>query len=70
MYALEYHIDRHGRLSLAGLTFEETAEFRALDSVAGGPAELRWLELFNKHEHAKLAPQPPAAVREKQLELL
>jgi len=54
MDALEYQIDLQGRLTLVGLAFEETAEFKALDGVAGGLSELRWLELRNKHEHAKL----------------
>ena len=70
MYAFEYQIDLQGRLALVGLTYEETAEFKALDRVAGGPAELRWLELLNKYEHAKLDRRIPAGAREKQLELL
>ena len=70
MYALEYQIDGQGRLTLVGHTFEETAEFKALDGVAGGPSELRWLELLNKHEHAKLERKKTVDAREKQLELL
>ena len=70
MYALEYQIDFQGRLTLVGLTFEETAEFKALNGVPGGPSELRWLELLNKHAHAKLARKIPAGAREKQLALL
>jgi hypothetical protein len=70
MYVFEYQLDLQGRLTLLGLTYEETAEFKTLDGVAGGPAELRWLELLNKHEHAKLERKLPADAREQQLELL
>lgn len=54
MYAYEYTLDRLGRRVLVGLTFEETTEFELLEAqLPMYQAELRWLELFNKHEHAR-----------------
>jgi hypothetical protein len=60
MYAFEYALDKRGRRVLRGLSFEETTEFellsaaRPMDRSPDGllPDDLRWLELFNKHEHA------------------
>jgi hypothetical protein len=51
---------------MVGLSFHETEEFEQLEGrlpLAG--AELRWLELFNKHDHARIK-----LARQKQLELL
>jgi hypothetical protein len=61
MYAFEYGLDKAGRRVLRGLNFEETTEFELLSAarpmdrspVGSLPDELRWLELFNKHEHAR-----------------
>jgi hypothetical protein len=52
----QYTFDKHGRRVLVGLSFAETQEFELLE--AGLPMyamELHWLELFNKHEHAREA---------------
>jgi hypothetical protein len=62
MYAFEYTLDKQGRRVLRGLSFEETTEFellsaaRPMDRRADGslPDDLRWLELFNKHEHVRM----------------
>jgi hypothetical protein len=54
VYAYEYRLDDKGRRVLAGLTFEETTEFERLEAqLPAYAAELRWLELFNKHDHAR-----------------
>jgi hypothetical protein len=61
MYAFEYTLDQRGRRVLRGLSFQETTEFellnaaRPMDRRPDGSLteELRWLELFNKHEHAR-----------------
>jgi hypothetical protein len=62
-----YFVDAQGRRVLIGLSLEETAEFEALDLVPAertqivaetgvnrAPAvdEVRWLELYSKHEGA------------------
>ena len=53
-YQYKYVLDNKGRRVMAGLTFEETTEFEILESrVFGYETELRWLELFNKHAHAR-----------------
>lgn len=53
-YAYAYELDAEGRRVLAGLSFEETSEFELLDAqLPMYHAELRWLELFNKHDHAR-----------------
>ena len=65
MYAFEYALDKQGRRVLRGLSFEETTEFellsaaRPMDQSPDGslPDDLRWLELFNKHE--RVAHQRP-----------
>ena len=61
MYAFEYTLDKQGRRVLLGLSFAETTEFellsaaRPMDQRTDGslPKDLRWLELFNKYEHAR-----------------
>ena len=53
-YQYKYVLDRQGRRCMAGLTFEETTEFELLEAqLLMYSAELRWLELFNKHERAR-----------------
>ncbi|SFP80844.1 hypothetical protein SAMN05216330_110189 [Bradyrhizobium sp. Ghvi] len=63
-----YFVDAQGRRVLIGLSSDETAEFEALDlsSIEGdvtpatsdigqglaGENEVRWLELYRKHEGA------------------
>jgi hypothetical protein len=61
-----YFVDAQGHRVLIGLSLEETAEFEALDlspqmgQVAesalskgiAAPGEVRWLELYSKHEGA------------------
>ncbi|AMA59765.1 hypothetical protein [Bradyrhizobium sp. CCGE-LA001] len=63
-----YFIDAQGHRVLIGLSLEETAEFEALDAssketvhgaakIRGGErsaaaGEIRWLELYSKHEGA------------------
>lgn len=62
-----YFVDTHGHRVLIGLSLEETAEFEALDlaptetvqiTAATATAEVaavddvRWLELYSKHEGA------------------
>lgn len=63
-----YFVDRQGHRVLIGLSLDETAEFEALDlpsmnadhavveqGVSRGAAvagEIRWLELYSKHEGA------------------
>jgi hypothetical protein len=63
-----YFADAQGHRVLIGLSLEETAEFEALDlsalppcgtplgeSMRNGvaePDEIRWLELYSKHERA------------------
>jgi hypothetical protein len=54
VYEYQYAFDQQGRRVLVGLSHEETAEFEALEGqlpMAG--AELRWLELFGKHERSR-----------------
>lgn len=66
MYIYAYEFDKRGRRVMVGLSFHETEEFEQLEGrlpLAG--AELRWLELFNKHDHARIK-----LARQKQLELL
>jgi hypothetical protein len=61
MYAFEYALDEKGRRVLRGLSLEETTEFELLSAarpmdrspVGSLPDDLRWLELFNKHERAR-----------------
>jgi hypothetical protein len=68
MYAFEYTLDKQGRRVLRGLSFEETTEFellsaaRPMDRPPDGllPQDLRWLELFNKHEHARVGREAAA----------
>jgi hypothetical protein len=56
VYAYQYAFDEKGRRVLAGLTHEETTEFEFLEArLPMDAAELRWLELFNKHDRARLA---------------
>lgn len=56
MYEYKFTFDEEGRRILVGLTCEETAELHELEAQLPIPgAELRWLELFNKHEHAREA---------------
>ena len=70
MYAFEYTLDERGRRVLRGLDFEETTEFellqaaRPMDRGPDGslPQDMRWLELFNKHEHAPGKPRGRLAV--------
>ena len=60
-----YFVDAQGHRVLIGLSLDETAEFEALDLSAvegdvppvadegiGGENEVRWLELYLKHEGA------------------
>ncbi|MBH5399962.1 hypothetical protein HZZ13_19525 [Bradyrhizobium sp. CNPSo 4010] len=63
-----YFVDAHGHRVLIGLSAEETAEFEALDLAsnetgqltsevraragAAADGELRWRELYSKHEGA------------------
>ena len=66
MYHYAYEFDKCGRRVLVGLSFEETEELELLDAqLPMYPAELRWLELFNKHENAR-----QRLAKQKQLELL
>ena len=54
MFEYQYAFDREGRRVLAGLSHEETAEFESLEAqLPTVGAELRWIELFNKHERAR-----------------
>jgi hypothetical protein len=54
VYEYQYTFDGRGRRVLVGLTFEETAEFELLELQSlVGAAELRWLELFNKHDRSR-----------------
>jgi hypothetical protein len=61
MYAFEYTLDKRGRRVLCGLDFDETTEFellqaaRPINRTGDGslPEDMRWLELFNKHEQAR-----------------
>lgn len=49
-----YELDGQGRRVLTGLNAEETTEFELLEAqLPMYAAELRWLELFNKHDHAR-----------------
>jgi hypothetical protein len=71
MYRYAYTLDKSGRRVLIGLTFDETREFELLEaslpmngtpvpSVVPTAAELRWFELFNKHDRSRLkAPARP-----------
>ena len=63
MRAYQYTLDKQGRRVLRGLNFEETTELElieartALDGYPVAPAsardeDRRWLELFNKYQHA------------------
>lgn len=52
-----YFVDGDGRRVLVGLTFEETFEFEALDGLAACDVdmrldEVRWRELYGKHDEA------------------
>lgn len=61
-----YFVDAHGHRVLIGLSLEETAEFEALDlspketieigaeigESEGAAGEVRWFELYSKHEEA------------------
>jgi len=67
-FSTDYRLDPKGRRILAGLSFEETAEFEELDArlpydakqacassssvVPLPPMEVRWLELYRKHRAA------------------
>jgi hypothetical protein len=54
VYEYQYAFDGKDRRVLVGLTFEETAEFELLEVQSPvGAAELRWLELFNKHDRSR-----------------
>lgn len=60
-YEYQYTFDWNGRRVLVGLTYEETAEFEVLEAQPPtGSAELRWMELFSKHDHARMRQHPPA----------
>jgi hypothetical protein len=58
----DFYIDKDGHFILLGLSLEETAEFFRLNEVPDGliserttwtfAEELRWFELFDKHEAA------------------
>ena len=51
--ANDYRLDIYGRRVLMGLTYEETSEFELLEAhLPMYSAELRWLELFEKHDQA------------------
>ena len=68
-----YQFDALGRAVLIGLSFEETEEFERLDDslpydgqlvwppedVPLLPMELRWLELYEKHQAAMPSKLPP-----------
>ena len=68
----EYQLDGGGRRILAGLTHEETLEFEKLDdrlpydgqavwpdeTLPTLPMEVRWLELWEKHQTALLSKAP------------
>ncbi|MBR0737634.1 hypothetical protein JQ581_11920 [Bradyrhizobium liaoningense] len=63
-----YFVDAQGHRVLIGLSLQETAEFETLDPSSkemvqigagirenegiAGPDEIRWLELYSKHEGA------------------
>jgi hypothetical protein len=61
MFAFEYELDKRGRRVLRGLSFAETTEFELLSAArpmnqyadASLADDLRWLELFNRHEQAR-----------------
>jgi hypothetical protein len=54
VYVYEYGLDEKDRRVLTGLTYEETTEFELLEAqLPMYAAELRWLELFNKHDRAR-----------------
>jgi hypothetical protein len=54
VFEYQYESDAKGRRVLVGLTHEETTEFELLEAqLPMYQAELRWLELFNKHERAR-----------------
>ena len=54
MYEYQYEFDASGRRVLAGLTHDETTEFESLEAeLPMHAAQLRWLELFNRHERAR-----------------
>ena len=66
MYGYAYELDSDCKRVLVRLSFEETREFEKLE--AQNPTrdgELRWLELFNKHDHAR-----QRLARAKRLELV
>jgi hypothetical protein len=66
MYRYAYEFDKRGRRAMVGLSLDETEEFEQLEArLPLVAAELRWLELFNKHDHARTK-----LARQKQLELL
>ena len=66
MYYYAYEFDKKGRRVMIGLSFEETQEYELLEAQLPMYAtELRWLELFNKHENAR-----NVLSKQKQLELL
>ena len=62
MRAYQYTLDKQGRRVLRGLNFEETTELELIEArtalvypVAAASArdeDRRWLELFNKYQHA------------------
>ena len=51
-----YFVDAQGHRVLIGLSLEETAEFEALDVAATEEAtavdDVRWLDLYSRHEAA------------------
>jgi hypothetical protein len=57
-----YFVDAEGHRVLIGLSLAETAEFEALDllpketvevgGIDGAAVDVRWLELYSKHEEA------------------
>jgi hypothetical protein len=66
VYSYAYEFDNKGRRVMIGLSFEETQEFELLEAQLPMYAtELRWLELFNKHDRAR-----NSLSTHKQLELL
>jgi hypothetical protein len=65
MYSYAYELDERGRRVMVGLSFEETEEFELAEAqLPMFATELRWLELFNKHDHARTQ-----IAKQKQLEL-
>ncbi len=47
-----YYVDASGYRVLVGLGPEETAEFERIEQNPSGATNMRWLELYNKHNAA------------------